>query len=230
MLACMLRSEHGPDLIVEDIDLSLRRDGYALVKNLRSLAEYRGHAARLGHTVGEEMIAIRPGAHAYVAKPGPVPLHTDQPQIEVVCWLCIEQDEKDGASLLLDAAPVVRAQPDWRIELLRSVYLACPPVAGGAPVLRFPVLRPGVPLERVFCSPWLQSLTDHQKRQQALDDFRRSLSSAARTSAVEVRLAPGDALFVDNQRVLHGRGAITERSRRRLHRLWIIRHETAAEE
>lgn len=217
-------------LAVEAIDADLRRCGYAHVRGVADLASYRRIAEVLGVVVGEEKITLRPGAHAYVAKPGSVPLHTDQPQIEVVCWLCVEQDEWDGASLLLDARPTVNALPQARRSLLRRVQLACPPVAGGSPVLRFPVLRPSAGADQVFCSPWLQAVNPSVEHQGALDEFRQLLSAAAKNHAVEIRLAKGDALFVDNQRVLHGRRAIAEESRRQLHRLWLIRHETAAHE
>jgi len=213
---------------LQAIDAKLRRDGYAHVPGIFDPSQYREIARSLGVIVGEESILLRPGAHAYVAKPGPVPLHTDQPQIEIISWLCIEQDERDGASLLLDARPVVDALPLAKRLFLRRVQLVCPPVAGGPPTLRFPVLRPAGEIDLVFCSPWLQSANPDEEHQAALDEFREMLSSAVKTSVIEVRLAKGDALFVDNQRILHGRRAIAENSQRCLHRLWVIRHETAA--
>ncbi len=213
---------------IQDIDAKLRRHGYAHIPGVLDLASYRDIARALGVIVGEEIITLRPGAHAYVAKPGPVPLHTDQPQIEVIGWLCIEQDERDGASLLLDSRPTVDSLPLDKRAFLRRVQLACPPVAGGSPTLRFPVLRSAGDYDLVFCSPWLQSVNGSDEYQVALDDFRQLLSAAAKNEVIDIRLAKGDALFVDNQRILHGRRAIAEDSRRRLHRLWVIRHETAA--
>jgi Taurine catabolism dioxygenase TauD, TfdA family len=47
------------------------------------------------------------------------------------------------------------------------------------------------------------------------------ISDAARRSAAEVRLSPGDLLVVDDRRVLHGRRAIVPSSARRLRRLWV---------
>jgi alpha-ketoglutarate-dependent taurine dioxygenase len=55
----------------------------------------------------------------------------------------------------------------------------------------------------------------------ALYEFRRALSAEAKRSADELRLKPGDALFIDNRRLLHGRRAIAHDSRRTLHRLWV---------
>jgi hypothetical protein len=214
----------------EAIDATIRQRGYVHVRGPLDLAAYRRIADALGVVVAEEVIALRPGAHAYVAKSGPVPLHTDQPQVEIASWLCIQQDEQDGASLLFDARPTIEALTADQRALLRRVYLSCPPVAGGPPRLRFPVLRPGRDSDLLFCSPWLQSADQIVEHQAALDELRNILSAAAKEQSIDVHLAPGDALFIDNQRVLHGRRAIAEASRRQLHRLWIIRHETAASE
>jgi hypothetical protein len=181
-------------------------------------------AAQLGDLVGEETIAVRPGAHAYVAKPGRVPLHTDHPQVNIIGWLCEEQDDTDGASLVLDTRPLVTSLPDEERELLRQVELICPPLVGGPPTERWPVLQKTRSDDAVFCSPWLRSAKPLKEHEDALERFRLCLSDEAKRALVEIRLMRGDALFVDNRRVLHGRGAIAETSRRRLYRVWIADH------
>ena len=57
--------------------------------------------------VGQESIALRPGAHAYVAKPGRVPLHTDHPEVTFIGWLAEAQDATDGSTE--DLTPLPRA-------------------------------------------------------------------------------------------------------------------------
>ncbi len=117
--------------------------------------------------------------------------------------------------MLLDTRPVIAALDARERDTLRHVDLACPPLAGGPPTLRFPVLRGA---DAVFCSPWLRSADPVPLLERALDRFRARLAAAETRS---IRLAPGDALFVDNRRVLHGRGAIDARSRRRLRQVWM---------
>jgi hypothetical protein len=65
-----------PDLA--HITGDVRYHGVALVPGLSPEA-YEELARSLGEIVGRERIALRPGAHAYVAKPGRVPFHTDHP-------------------------------------------------------------------------------------------------------------------------------------------------------
>ncbi len=141
----------------------------------------------------------------------------------MIGWWCERQDEADGASLLLDARTVVETLSEGDRALLRQVELWCPPRSGGPPTLRFPVLKATARGEAVFCSPWLKSANPIQAHEEVLGAFREKLSAAAKRSAVSVRLQAGSALFVDNTRVLHGRGAIGDRSQRRLHRLWLAR-------
>lgn len=206
---------------------ALRHDGYAVVTGPLDREAFLALGRQLGGLLAEETIALRPGAHAYVAKPGPVPLHTDHPEVDVVAWLCEVQDDADGASRLLDTRPLVDSLAADERELLRRVHLAYPPLAGGPPTGRWPVLRPTGDGDAVFCSPWLRAVDAPPHHAAALDRFRESISRRASTAVVDIRLVPGDALFVDNRRVLHGRRAIAEASPRRLLRSWLRCHAAA---
>lgn len=199
----------------------LRHAGYARVPGPLDLEAYRTLAAQVGEIVGHERIELRPGAHAYVAKPGRVPLHTDHAEVEVIGWLCEKQDERDGASLLLDASPVIADLDEHEAALLREVELCCPPLEGGRPTQTFPVLRQRGGRTLLFCSPWLKPARDMDGHADALRRIRERISMEERRRPIEIRLQPGEALFVDNQRVLHGRREIANDSKRRLHRVWL---------
>lgn len=200
---------------------TLRGRGFAHVIGGYDRASYRELAARLGVVVAEEGIALRPGAHAYVAKPGPVPFHTDHPAVDVIGWLCEEQDDVDGASRFLDAKPILDELRDTEREVLRRTTLACPPLKGGPPTEHWPVLKARAGEDALFCSPWLNAVDSNEANQAILNAFRDRLSAAARSATIDLRLSPGEIVFVDNTRMLHGRRALGESSRRRLHRLWI---------
>jgi alpha-ketoglutarate-dependent taurine dioxygenase len=204
-----------------DLAAELGAAGHVLAAPAGSRSEFLESIARWGEPVSQERIALREGAHAYVARPGPVPLHTDHPDSDLVAWWCEEQDEEDGATLLLDALPVVAALPERTRERLSQVQLACPPLAGGPPSESRPVLRDGEDGIALFCSPWLRAVGADPDHQAALDELRRGLSTEARTRTRRRRMARGDVLIVDNRRVLHGRGAIPPTSRRVLHRVWV---------
>jgi hypothetical protein len=210
------------DALKAHVEHSLREEGWALVA-VGGYDAYGQLAEELGEVVGAERIALRPGAHAYVAQPGAVPLHTDQPEVALIGWWCETQDDEDGASLLLDTWPVVASLPEAVRVRLRKIELVTPPLAGGPPTVRWPVLRPTARGEDVFCSPWLRSASNDPADQEVLDDFRHRVSAYAKQAVQVVRLRVGEALFVDNRRVLHGRRAIAPNSRRCLRRLWLRR-------
>jgi alpha-ketoglutarate-dependent taurine dioxygenase len=177
--------------------------------------------AVLGAVIQKERVALRAGAHAYLAKPGAVPLHTDHPEAKWVAWYCEAQDANDGANQLLDARPVIEALSPGRRATLHTAQLQCPRVEGGPPVLTYPVLKVGERGERLFCSPWLRAVGGDLVHQSAIDELRTRLKERTETHSVFVQLKPGDALVIDNGRVLHGRGQISETSRRVLHRRWV---------
>jgi len=202
----------------------LARDGILFIDRFVPRDEFESIVRQLGTTIAEERIQLRPGAHAYVAKPGRVPLHTDHPDVDFIAWHCIEQDADDGASLLLDARPVLesmqQASPAHYAKLF-DTQLACPPLAGGPPTLARAVLRSVQGQTYLFCSPWLSAVDASEGRGEALAALRERLSTAAKTQLVSHRMPRGGVLIVDNRRVLHGRGPIAEHSKRHLRRVWI---------
>lgn len=199
---------------------SLRQTGWFFAEEELEVVEYLEMSRGLGRVVQQETIALRPGAHAYVAKPGRVPLHTDHPQVDVIGWYCERQDDVDGASLIFDARSFLVRLGDRERQTLRKVELECPPLRGGPPTERWPVLSATQEGDALFCSPWLRAASGRGEEQASLDRFREALSREMATP-VQIRLRPGQALFIDNRRVLHGRRAIEENSERRLSRVWL---------
>jgi alpha-ketoglutarate-dependent taurine dioxygenase len=76
----------------------------------------------------------------------------------------------------------------------------------------------------VFYAPWLISHDSHQGLGGA---FVADLIAQSLSNSIRVRLAPGQSLFIDNQRMLHGRDALATTSMRWLTRWWIKAHPIA---
>jgi hypothetical protein len=217
MLAAISNSESA------DLSRQLARAGWALVEAPIAYEAFRCLARGLGSIVQDEVIALRPGAHAYVAKPGPVPFHTDQAEVETIGWWCQRQDAKDGASRLLDSRPILARMGPQTCGELEKIHLACPPLSGGPPTLSFPILRQEHGRSRFFCSPWLKPVSGDATQLEILRQLKAEVGRAALQEVIELRLRPGQALFIDNQRMFHGRGAISPDSRRSLCRVWMMR-------
>lgn len=190
-----------------DVRAALVSSGIAVVRGMGSPAKFVALASALGETLLETRVALDARKSTYLAKPEPIPLHTDHPSVATIGWYCDQPDGEDGASLFLDARSVLDADLECALE---RETLPVPDVrAVGGHTTEFPVARGG----KLFFAPWLVT---HESR--ALDLFARRLREAAPS---RVRLEAGDAVFIDNRRVLHGRGAIARSSERVLRRRWL---------
>jgi hypothetical protein len=201
----------------------LDRLGYAHVSGLYQQHEYRALAESLGRVVGVERIAIREGHPMYVFSPGPVPLHTDQPEVDVVAWWCEKQDDLDGASLLLDSRPFLERLPDELRRKLHDVRLLTRSLGDGSPqTMAWPVLQSAADGPTLFYTPWLPLVSPSPEDERAFVDLGEAVARAAQNHTIAIRLVKGDALFIENRRMLHGRGAIAHESGRLFHRSWLV--------
>lgn len=193
---------------------TIRHEGFAVITRGLDDASFVELARELGEIVDDTRVRIVPGKRTYLARPDPIPLHTDHPKASLIAWRCEAQDELDGASLLVDGHAVL-AQLDARsrailreIELPAMVRLG--DVATPTPIVSS---RGGV-----FYAPWLAPIERTVENRYALVAFREALACS---STRAVRLGAGQVLVVDNRRMLHGRAALLPQSARRLRRLWI---------
>ena len=201
-----------------DVASRLRTDGFAFCPQKLGATEFEAVGSRLGDILAKASVSLRPDVESYLCQPERIPFHTDHPDVAIVAWHCIAQDADDGASLLIDTWPLVRA---FEPERLMALPVDFPARRGSTSPGRRPLLMQGEARPRVYYAPWnvrLQGLPPSQ-----------AATAAAWRLAVEVapvirrRLEPGQALFIDNARVLHGRGAVDPRSGRCLRRLWLGR-------
>lgn len=204
----------------DSINDQLRMRGHARVR-VTGASEYLALCDALGTVTHTTEVRIRPGIRQYTALPDAVPFHTDHPNADVVAWFCLEQDAVGGATLLLDIADVLEHLSAAVSYSLTTVQL---------PVLRSQISRPILSRDmsgrpRVY---WLPAFAQGLKPQlstrevRAIDEFAtvlNALRSAAFTT--RVRLAVGEALFIDNGRLLHARNSIDAGSTRFLLRAYV---------
>ncbi|MBO6938615.1 MAG: TauD/TfdA family dioxygenase [Deltaproteobacteria bacterium] len=197
--------EHDLDVLVH----GLRTDGFVRSSNLDPLA-YRGIADALGTVIDETDVRLRPAGRTCLTRPRMIPFHTDHPHAEIIGWHCMRQDPTDGASLLVDAQDALAMLSPEDREELSNVTMPALRWLGGEPDP-----TPLVDGRSVFFAPWLPV---PEPASEVVGRLRVGLDGAR---VHRCRLRPGEALFVDNRRMLHGRGAISKGSARWLQRLWI---------
>ena len=145
--------------------------------------------------------------------------HTDSPVVDVLAWYCVEQDALDGTSTLVDTGDMPQHFDDDELAVLSRVRVRT--MSRDAEdreiVLEYPLLAAG----KVYYAPWLLSPDLGEREREVAGRFADYLAQKDATDPIRIRLKPGEALFVDNHRILHGRSTIPPDSRRHLVRLYI---------
>ena len=194
----------------------LQRDGYAVIDEPLSDQTFVEIGCALGAIVDDVIVKLVPGERAYLARQDPMPFHTDHPIADIVAWRCEAQDERDGASLLVDGHAVLHGLGARLRTWLERIRLV-PPSASDGDVEPTPILSPDH--KRIFFAPWLRPVDASREAFLTLAAFREVIEQAPH--ALKRRLLPGQALFIDNHRMMHGRDALSSDSPRRLRRLWL---------
>ena len=214
-------SDRFCDARVERLFLGIEQSGFAVL-DLLSLEDFLAICAAAGDVLLLQNVALIPGTHNYVSGSGPIPFHSDGPEPDLVGWFCVRQDERDGASLLLDASGAISSLPRAVKDSLASIQLPYfDKTAGGRPKGYAPILCGGEETGwRLNYAPWLLPALDDVQRE-AIAAFQIALSELA---PIRIRLATGQCLFIDNRAILHGRGALRPDSSRLLRRAWLRTH------
>ena len=113
------------------------------------------------------------------------------------------------------------SMPCRKNSLPRSSGSGCPTTRSGAKAATYPcaLVRNG---QRTFhYVPWLKLTAPDADARLALERLEAGIRQAKSTDLIELDLLPGEMVFVDNHRVMHGRAAIPANSTRHLKRFWI---------
>jgi hypothetical protein len=145
--------------------------------------------------------------------------HTDSPLMDILAWYCVEQDAVDGTSALVDAGDLAQHFDEDELAVLSRVRVrAMMRDSGNREIVReFPLFADG----KVYYAEWLLSPDLSEIERELAGRFADYLAKKDASQPIRIRLNPGQSLFVNNRRILHGRSAIPPDSRRHLVRLYI---------
>ena len=219
---------------------ALEAQGYAQVESPISIEDYESVARLIGTIILRTDVQIdlnrdlmvkqnRTVERPSVYSAGPLGLHTD-PHADLVSWYCVEQDENDGALLLLDTSDIGEHFSTAELAILSHVNLKSFARDSDTSMEQY-TLAPLLSRRdgkcngryRLFYVPWLICGPDTIESRAALEKFRNYVSHKEATQLVRLRLQQNECIFVDNHRMLHGRGAIAEGSKRHLLRFYLTR-------
>ena len=217
-----------------EIRRALAQQGYYHRRGAHSFESFEALCAALGEIRFRTDIHISPDKEAEqrrtrtfgphrpgVYTDGELAFHTDNPNWSILGWHCVEQDEKAGESLLLDLGDAARAFSARELEELCAlrIYLPVRDASWNETAELAPVLKPAGSSFDVYWVPWLVAGGFEETHGAVLRRFREWLRQKEASELISLRLQPGEALFIHNNRMLHGRRPLTPGSRRQLVRL-----------
>jgi hypothetical protein len=174
--------------------------------------------AQLGEIKHKLEVKLAQGSKIYANIEGKVPFHTDNPNIPIVAWHCLEPDSMDGANMLIDSHVVIQKLSQEDIITLTGVRLPVPYSDSDHAILN---LDP-------YHIYWLPRMVEEaksafsEKELGAVKRFNTVLEELYRSAQYKnLRLQKGDTLFVNNWVMLHGRNEISGESKRHLVRVYI---------
>lgn len=199
---------------IAKVEAALAREGLATCALGGRSA--RAFLQQLGSIFEETQVRQHKGAKTYLAGREPVPLHTDHPAADLVAWYCKTQDQRDGASILVDGYAIIRAMGEMA-EDLRGVELHVPPQLPRQTASRAQAWDGN----RLYYAPWYPVVRANDAGRQAFGLFSNLLAMGF--GHRRVRLKPGELLIIDNGQWLHGRDILPEKSNRCFRRYWLRR-------
>jgi Taurine catabolism dioxygenase TauD, TfdA family len=213
----------------------LNRAGYFHLTWPMSMEHYEQVAGRLGTIVlrsdvkvdldrarNQEQVRHIQGRGG-IYSPSPLHLHTD-PNADLVSWYCVEQDEAGGPMLMLDTDNLEERFSPGELEVLSRVDLWSPSRKSETEpeeLTPVPLLSRKNGRYKIFYAPWLLRDSYDDEATSTLRKFVGYINELEEKQLLSLPVKKQDTVFIDNGRMLHGRGALPETSRRHLVRLYL---------
>jgi len=214
---------------------ALAADGYLHLRWPMSMENYEAIAGRLGTIVlksdvkvdraraenQEQVRQIKGRGGIY--SPGALHFHTD-PIADLVSWYCVEQDDGGGPMLMLDLGDLEESFSEEELAVLSKVKLWRPSRKSES---EQETLTPVPLLSRIngkyaiSYAEWLLRESDDPEICKVLERFAAYLKNKEETQLIRLDIKPRDTVFLDNHRMLHGRGELPQTSKRHLVRFYL---------
>ena len=212
----------------EAVLATIQQQGYAHISKPLDVESFETVASLMGSIAMRTDLVITPGRSSIVYKPDAIAFHQDNPFMNIIGWHCVQQDDIDGSALLIDTADIAEQFTPEQLMIMTSIEIRCPdadpsrhnPDRGLIAYFLWPMLRKTNTRCEVYYVPWLMLDSYSAEQREIIQKFDEYLLAK---EVINVRLNQGETLFIDNNRLLHGRGPIPAGSKRFLKRVWIKR-------
>jgi len=222
------------DEISATIRKALEANGYLHLAWPMSMENYEQIAKRLGTVILRSDVKVDPQrasaqeqgrrikGRGGIYSSSPLGFHTD-PNADLVSWYCVEQDETGGPMLMLDAGDLEKHFSSQELEVLGRVDLWSPwkPADGPETLTSVPLISRKNGRYKIFYASWLLRDSYDSEADGVLEKFVGYINGLEEKALITLPIKKYDTIFIDNGRMLHGRGALPETSKRHLVRLYL---------
>lgn len=200
-------------------------EGFSHLTESLSTEQFEELAKSLGNILTDFTVKLDPSRTSYVCHSDAIPFHTDDVTCRYIGWHCINQDLHDGSSLLLHTKKVFGLLTQTDLQTLSQIKIDPAPYA----LSKLPGQQEPYPLLNSYPSnpgicyvPWLKIHHSNSSQREVVERLKAAIAQLEEQGDfIEIKLQPGQALFIDNRRVFHGRRELRTDSARHLRRLWV---------
>jgi len=223
----------------EEIGAAIRRaletDGYLHLTWPMSMENYEAIAGRVGTIVQKNDVKVdlaraqnqeqvrQIKGRGGIYSPSALGFHTD-PIADLVSWYCVEQDDGGGPMMMLDLGDLEEKFSADEIDVLRKVELWMPTRKSESEqetLTPVPLLTKTNGKYKIFYVPWLLRDSEDAEMSRATEKFAAYVKNKEETRLIRLEVKPQDTVFLDNHRMLHGRGELPQTSKRHLVRFYL---------
>lgn len=199
------------------------------------MEDYEAIAARVGTIVQKNDVKVdlaraqsqeqvrRIKGRGGIYSPNALGFHTD-PIADMVSWYCVAQDDGGGPMMMLDLGDLEEHFSATELEILSTVELLSPTRKSEAEqetLTPMPLLTKTNGKYKIFYAPWLLREAEDPALRKIMEKFAAYVKNKEETQLIKLDIKPRDTVFLDNHRMLHGRGELPQTSKRHLVRLYL---------
>jgi hypothetical protein len=218
-----------------EIRHTLETDGYLHLPWPMTIENYEAIAGRVGTIVQKNDVKVdlaraqsqeqvrRIKGRGGIYSPSALGFHTD-PVADLVSWYCVEQDEGGHPMMVLDLGNLEEHFSAEEREVLSRVELLSPTRKSE---VEQETLTPTSLLTKIngkykiFYAHWLIRESADVAVREIAEKFTAYVKNKEATQLIVLPIKPRDTVFLDNHRMLHGRGELPQTSKRHLVRFYL---------
>jgi hypothetical protein len=219
----------------EAIRHTLETDGYLHLTWPMTMEDYEAIAGRVGTIVRKSNVKVdlaraqsqeqvrRIKGRGGIYSPSALGFHTD-PVADLVSWYCVEQDDGGHPMMVLDLRDLEGHFSAEEREILSRVELLSPTRKSETEqetLTPTPLLTKTNGKYKICYAPWLLRESEDAAVRKIAAKFTAYVKNKEETQLIVLPVKPRDTVFLDNHRMLHGRGELPQTSKRHLVRFYL---------